>query len=320
MRLSAQIIDRNLMGLEVSITETRDIERNFDSIASELPAGHFWDAPAALHSGQINRTEYMNRLASQFWFFQAKVLLYQPLMILSIENHQLLDYQKACLTASRSTLKIYHLMCSDRTAAFSMVKLVDYQAFICSVILLLGLLGYGSLNPPTLISSTDQNHDLETVQTTLDILRRTSGISNNTIASQAVQGLETLIMLVQCGVTGACRTSNQQPVPSQVKITVPGSGVITLSPGKLMPKPISSTLDPTVYPPVTFHLTHDTFQSPSGVEMSQQITQGTEANTWTGSDLELDISMMDLDWSNMIGTDLLDDWAWLADIDAGGVM
>lgn len=201
-----------------------------------------------------------------------------------------------------------------------MVKLVDYQAFICSVILLLGLLGYGSLNPPTLISSTDQNHDLETVQTTLDILRRTSGISNNTIASQAVQGLETLIMLVQCGVTGACRTSNQQPVPSQVKITVPGSGVITLSPGKLMPKPISSTLDPTVYPPVTFHLTHDTFQSPSGVEMSQQITQGTEANTWTGSDLELDISMMDLDWSNMIGTDLLDDWAWLADIDAGGVM
>ncbi|KAH9221733.1 hypothetical protein DL95DRAFT_327106, partial [Leptodontidium sp. 2 PMI_412] len=236
IRLSARILDRNQLGLETSVCDTQDIERDMSSSADEMPR-EFWDMPAALRSGTIDEQAYMGRLASQFWFFQAKVLLHQPLMIQSIEDHQLLYHRDACLAACRDTLRMYHLMRSDSMSAFSMVKLIDYQAFVCSAILLLGILGYGSANAPQISTTAENVIDFEIVELTMGILRNASLVANNTMASQAVQGLDTLAMLVRYSTNrekgDLCTLPREDSVP-YMKITVPGSGVITISPGKLM--------------------------------------------------------------------------------------
>jgi hypothetical protein len=317
-RLSARVIDRNQMGYGTSTLETRDIERDIDAAADQLPR-EFWDAPAALNQGRIDREVYAERLACQFWFFQMKVLLHQPLMIQSIEDHQLLHHRNACFSACRDTLKIYHLMRSDSLSTFGMVKLIDYQAFVCSAILLLGLLGYGTSNPIPLSQTVDQYHDWETVQSTLNVLRQASKDSSNSIASQAVQGLETLAMIVDSGKTGICLGSNYNPRNCLVKITIPGSGVISIVPGKLMKNAMSrSSKSSIVVPPPIFHLSHVLSQDSPNQEFSGLGSeQAAEMNTSSIPETDFNIPTMDFDWTNMIDLDVGNDWAWLADVNDG---
>lgn len=315
MRLSSRIIDRNQMGHETSIPETQDIAQDMNFVETGLHP-QLWDTPTALRQGIIDGTEYKELLAAQFWFFQAKVLLHQPLMILSLENHQYLGHREACIKACRETLRIYHIMRSDNMSVFSMVKLVDYQAFISSAILLLGLLGFGSLHSPPL-PTVDEDGDWQIVQSILDILRRASKVSNNTMASQAVQSLETLTSLVESGRTGICRTSTERLATSYVKILVPGSGIITLLPGKLLTKTIDILPNGTAtHSPLVFHLTRPNVQDlPSQPALAPQITHLDQLDD-LDQNLNGDISMMDFDWTNMIGTPLEDDWAWLTDVNA----
>lgn len=69
----ARILDRNQMGQETSFCETRNIERDMGFTANQMrPA--FWDTRPKGDSRQA----YNGNLASQFWFFQAKVLLNSP--------------------------------------------------------------------------------------------------------------------------------------------------------------------------------------------------------------------------------------------------
>ncbi|KAH7393635.1 hypothetical protein BKA64DRAFT_92610 [Cadophora sp. MPI-SDFR-AT-0126] len=320
IRLSARISDRNSMGLESSFSEARNIECDMDSSAAEMPLD-FWDAPLALQTGKISEQAYMSHLAVQFWYFHAKVLLHQPLMIQSIEDNQLLYHRDACLAACRDALRIYHLMRSDSMSAFSMVKLIDYQAFVCSAILLLGVLGYGSSNSPPSSLLLGAGSDYEIVELTMAILRKASSVSNNTMASQAVQGLDALAMLVRYSTNrekgAVCTASSENSIP-YMRITVPGSGVITISPGKLIASAgCSSSESAGALATPTFNLSHQTGQ-PSVPQRAS--TAGFHQDLTYNGTPEMDVSIMDMDWTNMFSADLDDDWAWLADINAAGMV
>ena len=311
IRLSARVIDRNQMGCGTSISDTHDIEKHIDAAADEL-SGELWNAPAALGQGRINRETYTECLGSQLWFFQLKVLLHQPLMIQSIEDHSLIYHRDACFSACRDTLRIYHLMRSDSLSAFGMVKLIDYQAFICSAILLLGLLGYGTSNPTPLSQTVDQYHDADTVQSTLDILRKASKESSNSTASQAVRGLETLAKIVNTGKSGVCTSDSDNPRTCFIKITIPGSGVISIAPGELMKNSMSKSLENNigVLPPV-FHLSHVSSQDYSNQGFSRAVKNSIIPET------NVIIPAMDFDWTKMIDLEAGNDWAWLADVENG---
>lgn len=321
IRLSARILDRNSMGLEASVPDTRSIECDMDSSAIEMPFD-FWDAPVALQAGRIDGQAYMNHLAVQFWYFQAKVLLHQPLMIQSIEDHQLMYHRDACLSACRDTLRMYHLMRSDSVSAFSMVKLIDFQAFVCSAILLLGVLGYGNRLPPLSSPNDEKEKDYNIVELTLNILRKASLVSDNTLASQAVQGLETLAMLVRYSIgrdNGAICTAPREDSVPYLKITVPGSGMITISPGKLMTRDECSSSEPARGLPLpTFTFSQQSGQASSSQEISTSLDFQHDQGLIGAS--AMDVSIMDMDWTNMFSAGLDDDWAWLADVNAAGMV
>ena len=187
-----QVIDRNQMGLSGSGGAAKKIQLEIEASARNMPQ-EFWECNVAVAHRKITKPEYFEYITSQFWFYQLQVSLHMPLMIQSVEDPELEPHRLACLESSRHILTIYRTMRSDENSAFNMVKIIDYQAFLCAALLVLGILGYGKSPLTDQVLQNDQDMDL--VDCIVDILRQTAGTSNNIVALQALQGLETLSAL-----------------------------------------------------------------------------------------------------------------------------
>ena len=156
----------------------------------------------------------------------------------------------------------------------------------------------------------------------MNILRKASLVSDNTLASQAVQGLETLAMLVRYSIgrdNGAICTAPREDSVPYLKITVPGSGMITISPGKLMTRDECSSSEPARGLPLpTFTFSQQSGQASSSQEISTSLDFQHDQGLIGAS--AMDVSIMDMDWTNMFSAGLDDDWAWLADVNAAGMV
>jgi hypothetical protein len=311
--LSAKVIDRNQMGLSLSVSRTEEIQKELETAMKDLDET-FWNSSAALASGVITHQEYLEQLAAQCWLHQLQVLLHMPLMIHSVEDARLEKHRIACLDASRNLLKIYLSMRSDTFSAFSMVKLIDYQAFVCSALLVLGLLGYGgSTHQPA-----NKDKDRNLIGLVIATLRQASGTVNNPIASQAVQGLETLMLLDR----GPCSQETATPcVNPYARIVVPHIGTITISPGEYFTNSRTESSLPPTHPLPVFALSHDTFQ-----EISSQVNQastlasnagfdnGQASGLEVGDSIQTELASIGFDWTTTITPNFEDDWAWLNDL------
>jgi hypothetical protein len=301
------------MGLSLSASHTEEIEKVLETATKDLDET-FWNSPAALAGGKITREEHLEQIACQCWLHHIQVLLHMPLMIHSVEDAQLERHRIACLHASRNLLKVYHIMRSDAFSAFNMVKLIDYQAFVCSALLILGLLGYGGATR----QSENQGKDRDLIQLTISTLRQASGTVNNLMASQAVEGLETLMMLDQADCAthapGTC-------VNPHAKIVVPQVGTIIITPGEYLTNSRPESTSPVTHSLPVFALSHDTFQGESG-EFNQNFISAANAGFDGGqvSGQVFDDSMLaelpsiDFDWSSTMASNFGDDWAWLNDM------
>ncbi|KAH8886190.1 hypothetical protein GQ53DRAFT_727990 [Thozetella sp. PMI_491] len=309
MLLSADVIDRNQRGFSLSPSRTEEIQRRLNKATEDLDET-FWNSSAALESGTINHPEYLEKISTQCWLYHILVLLHMPLMIHSVEDVQLEKHRTACLNASRNFLKVYHIMRSDAFSAFSMVKLIDYQAFICSSLLILGLLGYGSSARQA--ETKDEDRDL--IRSTIATLRQASGTVNNPIASQAVQGLETLVSL-----DVDCPQKRPSPCPNPyAKIVVPYVGIITISPGGYYTNARPGFPSSETPPPLAFALFHDAAQStshpvaslhpmPSNSGIDGEQHDEIEAS----ENIHTELGSLDFDWSSATAPNFEGDWAWL---------
>jgi len=308
LTLSAQIIDRNQAGLGLSATLTQDLQRDAALAAYDM-GQDFWDAPADLNFQRIDRLEHMERITAQLWYHHIRVFIHMPLMIQSIEDPELEDHRIACLTGSRDALKTYHIMRSDPLAAFSLVKVIDYQSFICATLLVLGKLGLGS--PSIRGQPSHHDKDWELIKSTLEILRQASTTSTDPIAVQAVQGLETLSSLAR---SPRCSLPTANCETPYIKIVVPFSGTITIYPGsfiKSLGAP-SAQLSLAVQP--VFTLSNNSYKTsldqPSGLSHNETVHH--PENEISGN-RENEFPYIDFGWENMIGANVEDDWSWLAD-------
>jgi hypothetical protein len=213
-------------------------------------------------------------------------------------------------------------MRSDSGSAFNMIKVIDYEAFICSALLLLGMMGYGSTQSPFHNINTDRDKDL--VLLTLSILRQASTSSGNSIASDTVQGLEALASLAS---GSSCPRRGENCQNPYAQIVVSYSGTITISPGTFFTnKQTASGLSSTNQVPI-FTLSHGNFQP-----FSNQNQGNIPENAQQSSLEEFDLSnsgnvgnfiipeypSIDFDWSSMINMNTDEDWAWLMDVNSSG--
>lgn len=325
LRLSVQVIDRNQMGLSGSTDLAKSIQLEIESSAQAMPR-EFWDCELTLAHGKITTAEYFEWVASQMWFYQLNVSLHMPLMIQSVKNPELEPHRLACLQASRGLLKTYRIMRSDKHAAFNMVKIIDYQAFICAALLILGVLGYGT--SPSLDQSFQHAQDQELVDEIMGILRHAAGTSNNNVALQALQGLETLSALPR---TNSCPpTLNEagECATHFLKIVVPYAGIITISAGEFLKDQRrfqESAQQPAMNPPPVFTLSHGNFQLFQDQSQFQTTSEDPDiqfpgaalGSIQNGSDADPNVPSIDFDWDGLINMQADADWAWLSDVNNG---
>lgn len=319
IRLAGRVIDKTQMGYTLSAITTQDIQNDIDSVVSQMPED-FWDVRGALAAGTITETEYCERLAPINFYYLIKVFLHMPLMIQSLEDSHLGAHKQACLLACRESLVTYQIMRSESGSVFSMIKVIDYQAFICASLLLLGIMGYGQ--PCVPLQNYDSQKDMDLVHATLYTLRQASMSSNNAIASQAVQGLESLTFLASGKACPAMAGGGQN---GYARIVVPYSGTITISPGSFYanrhPDSVAQELAAASGP--IFTLSYGSPEPYFG-EGSKQIPSNvlnTGAPDFTlsgeqdfGSGFVPEYPYIDFDWGNMINTNTEEDWAWLMDV------
>jgi hypothetical protein len=320
--LSARVIDKNQMGLSLSVQTTQDIQKDLDSLAGQMDQD-FWDVQGGLGHGKITREEYFERVTAQFSYHLIRLYLHMPLLIQSIEDARLGSHREMCLEACRDTLRTYHIMRSNSGSAFNMVKVIDYEAFICSALLLLGMMGYG--NPQSPFHNINADRDRDLVLLTLSILRQASTSPNNTIASEAVQGLEVLTSLASGNYCPRKGESWQNPY---AQIVVPYSGTITISPGTFFTsKQTASGHSATNQAPV-FTLSHGNIQSFSNQNQGA-MPGNAQQSSFEGFDLSNSRNVgnfivpeypsIDFDWGGMINMNTDEDWAWLMDVNSSGL-
>ena len=311
LKLSIRVIDRNQMGLNLSQEITNDIQRDLDSVARTMPH-EFWNSRLALDKGSLAKDEYLDWITAQFWYHQIGVSVQMPLMIQSAENPQLENHRASCLESSRGLLKVYHIMRSDSNLAFRMMSILDYQAFICSALLILGMLGYGQSHSIAL--AKNEHKDRELVQSTLEVLRQTANRSTDTAtASQAFQGLEALTLLSSGdGCTGL--EDLHKGIKPYVKVIVPYSGTITISPGEMMNDCIRTPKSADTRPAPTFtfldygraqHFSREGAPGADNTAHDHGIPYNVE---------ESQFPPIDFDWDGVMNMNFDESWAWLSDL------
>jgi hypothetical protein len=304
--ISAKVIDRNQMGLSLSVSETQAIQDEINIATKELDET-FWNSPAALVSGRITHNEYLDQIGAQCWLYQVVVLLHMPLMIHSVEDVQLKKHRTACLDASRNLLRTYHIMRSDPLSAFNMDKLIDYLAFVCSALLILGLLGFGGYE------TANQDKDRKLIRQTVTTLRHASGTVNNPVALQAVQGLESLMLLDSEHCPGLSTTCDNP----FIKIIVPHVGTVTISPGEYLTNQRSAFTSTPIHLPPVFALSHEMLEESvaNHPATSDTVFDGEQANvSGLAENVFSELTSIDFDWTTAIMPNFENDWAWLNDL------
>lgn len=306
IHLTTRVIDRNQEGNSHSHQETDQVQQNLDKLYQRM-SDDFWNAPSAFASGAIGREEYFECTTAQFWYYGLIVLLQMPLMVKSLESTQNDRHRLACLEASREALKRYGNMRTDMSSAFSICKLMDYQAFIFSTLLLLGI--FSQIRNPS--HGVDNNEDWLLVHSIMEILRRAAETPGNKIAVQAVHGLSTLIEILGSGSFLARETSGA----SYTKITVPYSGVITICPASHRDHGHPTTrLSPQM--PQTFTISSDDYDQSFSPDLIDPMSSQTYNLSFSDFNLEgasqaendnFDWLCIDLDWASMVHGDSHDD-------------
>ena len=320
MDVAARLNDRNQMGLSSDIDITVKLQKDLDVAVRQMPAW-FWDAPDFLARGLITKSEAIDCMTHQFFYHQIRVFLHMPLMLLSIENPHFSVHRLTCLDGCRGILRGYSVFRADCTIDVS--SIIDYQAFISSALLLLGILGYGV--SPTTFQEIDRASDRELIARTLETLKLVSSTSNNNIASQAMEGLQTLYLIAE---RGECPNHKGPRKDLRARIMIPYFGELNISPGDFLHKDRGAQDESQIPTQATFTLCHEVpGEIASGSQAQSQPRTETNSSVSNGmqdlriheaqpsnEQIQQEIASIDLDWNSLMNMKN-DDWSWLAEFD-----
>jgi hypothetical protein len=213
--ISCRILDRNEGEASGAFAATQDIDERLENLSKERPQS-WWQIPESI-DGELLLVvdESFERLMAQIWHFQLEALLHTPFMLRAASERRY-EYSKiSCLRASRELLKRWIFL---RTAGYSSFncKIVDFQAFISSVTILLGI-----LNPENLgwTGSQQDMEDRSMVNTVIATLETISyGLEKDTLATQSVDVLKNLMSI---DMRNPCSANS-------MRLTIPHFGTITL--------------------------------------------------------------------------------------------
>ncbi|KUJ13056.1 uncharacterized protein LY89DRAFT_687940 [Mollisia scopiformis] len=154
--------------------------------------------------------------------YSTKVYLHLPFMLQTPSDSQFDFNRTQCLKACCEMIELYTTMRRLADGIIHFCQMVDFQAFMATVILILALLGYGPKSTRQDTNEVVKYSNL--ICETVGVFRRVSAEPDKALAAQCLQVLEKLHSIVQGQFP---RTDNS----AKCKIFIPYFGMIHITPG-----------------------------------------------------------------------------------------
>ena len=216
--IKTDIIDRNQASKVPGYAATQEIDEKLERLARTMSPS-WWDMSNPIWpKDSTSLARRFHRAMVQFWHHEVESLLHLPFMLLSATEPRY-SYNKAiCLKASRKMIDLYLALRENFTGGF-VCKVTDFQVFIATVIILLGLL------QATVKDAGDQQHaddgDWHVIDRVISFLGNPKA---NIDESVATQGLKVLQRLTSIGRdNGRCGGS--------LRLAIPYFGTISIARG-----------------------------------------------------------------------------------------
>jgi hypothetical protein len=160
-------------------------------------------------------TMEMDRMLGQLWHFQIETLVHLPFMLRSATDRRY-DYSKiCCLNACRELIQRWLLLRKCEEQPF-ICYIVDFQAFMSAIIILLGLMGPASQG---ILDPRQRDQDRRMVDELVQRIERTVVAYRYELGTQCAAVLKTLISTDLNGLAG------------NLHLKIPYFGVLTLVSG-----------------------------------------------------------------------------------------
>lgn len=228
-RLAGKVIDRNQGPSHASYSGALDLDAELERLSTQVPPD-WWDTNTLEQAlVDVHRPDgaakLRERVLSQIAYQQIRVYLHLPFMLQSANNPRY-DYSRTtCLSAAREMLRLYHLLRAGTGQPLYECKAVDFLGFTASILVLLGLLGYGRMG--AIPNPVQEEVDWRMIEISMDIFRRASNEKGGKVAAQSYTVLEQLSMARNSG----CDPS-KCPSGVSAKVVIPYFGTISVRPGQ----------------------------------------------------------------------------------------
>lgn len=221
-QFAGKVIDRNQAIQESTFSSAMDLDQEMDRYAARMPPEFWNNEPFTASIDSYAAIEWQERVLTILCYHQTKVYLHMPFMLKSTTNSGF-DYSRdACFNGAREMLRLYHMLRAPGTPLYS-CKAVDFVGFTASVLVVLGLLGYGRTGTE---HPEQDERDWQLIDTSTEILKHASSEKGGKVAEQSYLALEQLSQVRNFD----CEGPDLDGCTS--KIAIPFFGTISVQRGK----------------------------------------------------------------------------------------
>jgi hypothetical protein len=191
------------------------VEEQLDQITAELPKG-FLDLEDIKSCPDLKLR--ITRAYRAVHFYQLRTYIHLPLMLRVATNERYRFSLKSCMDDSRRLLEGYLIIFDTNPSATSDGSMMNLTAFIAAVVLLLGLLSYGTCKDKPWYSTGCQPGDLDMINRTIAAINSGSTGLAGALCKQCGSALQTMLDMAQTPTMTGAR-----------KVVLPYFGTVSLT-------------------------------------------------------------------------------------------
>lgn len=216
--ISGLILARNQGDASHAFSITQEIDEKLDTLAKRMPRT-WWELPATVLTDRTEEAaSQFDRLLCQIWHFELESLVHLPFMLRAATDRRYEYSRVSCLSASRGLIRRWMVIRQSHGSSF-VCNIVEFQAFIAAVTLLLGILGptFSTSDPVVLRERADDAALVETVVGILEELKEYgSGVH---VVNQSISIIRTLQGILR----------NEGSASGNLKLSIPHFGTISVA-------------------------------------------------------------------------------------------
>ncbi|EGE04805.1 hypothetical protein TEQG_03978 [Trichophyton equinum CBS 127.97] len=213
------IIDRNQDGGNMSLPLTLKIDQELEDMGKQM-GDDWWDSSQL---GQLSPIEKSSRLWSQFAHHFVRMLLHLPFMLKSNTDKRCQYCHNAALESARQTIECYKGIYGIRNSDRIFCKVIDFQVFTSTVLLIVHLLGSPFADDP------QTRADWRSAMSIARMLRHDPDLPEDSVSYQSASVIEKLCSCRDAD--GALRTGFKSKNCNQARrIILPYFGAVSIVP------------------------------------------------------------------------------------------